>query len=53
MAFLGNEDDKGALEANEYGSQAISAGANHVLCLPVCREGLRGEKEEVDRRHFY
>ena len=37
VAFHGNEEDKGALEANEYIAQAIAADADHVLRLSVRR----------------
>ena len=37
VVFHGNEEDKGALEANEYIAQAIVADAGHVLRLPVRR----------------
>ena len=52
VAFHGNEEDKGALEANEYGVQAIAADADHVLRLPVRRRGSQGEKGGVGR-HFF
>ena len=46
VAFHGNEEDKGALEANEYIAQAIAADADHVQRLPVRKRGWEGEKEE-------
>ena len=49
VAFHGNEEDKGALEANEYIAQAIAADADHVLRLSVRRRGSQGEKGEVER----
>ena len=44
VAFRGNEEDKGALEANEYIAQEIVADADHVQRLPVRKRGWEGEK---------
>ena len=53
VAFHGNVEDKGALEANEYIAQAIAADADHVLRLSVRRRGSQGEKGEVERHSIW
>ena len=50
VAFHGNEEDKGALEANEYIAQAIAADADCTLIMCcVSRFAGEGRKEKKEK----